>query len=329
MTDDRSLERAARSWIEVGPTQAPPRAVEAALLRIETTPQERVLRVPWRFSTMSMPARVAVAAVLGVLLVGGAFYLVNRPDQPSVGVPSLSPGDTPSPSKSPAPNPSPMTLIEGAEIRPLQPGRYVSTPFSEPGSDWCFQTVQPFPSIDPSGCTDTKPDDSIRITFAVPAGWARVGSGVWPEVETSLSPGGAGLSFGRGAWLHADPCITDEEAQKDGAPPDIEVGPTVDDFANAIADHPLLDATTPRETSLGGYTGKYLDLHLPADLRGCAAYFPWEPGIYAQGPSSRWHLWILDVDGVRVVVQTADYAGTSAQHLAELQAIVDSIQIEP
>ena len=49
MTDDRSLERAARSWIEAGPTRAPDRAVEAALLRIQTTPQERDLRVPWRF----------------------------------------------------------------------------------------------------------------------------------------------------------------------------------------------------------------------------------------------------------------------------------------
>ena len=33
MTDDRSLERAARSWLESGPTQAPERAVEAASLR--------------------------------------------------------------------------------------------------------------------------------------------------------------------------------------------------------------------------------------------------------------------------------------------------------
>jgi hypothetical protein len=53
------------------------------------------------------------------------------------------------------------------------------------------------------------------------------------------------------------------------------------------------------------------------------------PAIYAQGPSHRWHLWILDVDGIRVVVQTADFAGTSAGDRAELQAIVDSIQIEP
>ena len=37
MTDDRSLERAARSWLEAGPTQAPDRAVEAALLPINTT----------------------------------------------------------------------------------------------------------------------------------------------------------------------------------------------------------------------------------------------------------------------------------------------------
>ncbi len=67
MTDDRSLERAARSWLETGPTQAPDRAVEAALLRIETTPQERDLRIPWRLPKMSTPARVAAAAVIGVL----------------------------------------------------------------------------------------------------------------------------------------------------------------------------------------------------------------------------------------------------------------------
>ena len=220
-----------------------------------------------------------------------------------------------------------MTLIEGPEIRPLVPGRYVSFPFSEPGSDWCFDAAPPFPSPDLSGCTDTKPDDSIGITFDVPAGWARVGTGVWPETETSLSPGGAGLSFERGAWLHADPCLTDERVAKDGAPPDIEVGPTVDDFANAIADHPVLDATTPVDVSLGGYSGKYLDLQLPADPTGCDAFWPWEPGIYQQGPSERRHLWILDVDGVRVVVESHDYATTSAQRRTELQAIVDSIQI--
>jgi hypothetical protein len=51
--------------------------------------------------------------------------------------------------------------------------------------------------------------------------------------------------------------------------------------------------------------------------------------VYAQGPSHRWHLWILDVEGFRVVIQSMDYASTTPQHRDELQAIVDSITIDP
>ena len=94
MNDDRSLERAARSWIEEGPTQAPDRAVEAALLRIESTPQERDLRIPWRFPSMTTPARLAVAAAVGVLLAGGAIYYFGGPNQPAVGGPGPSPSAT-------------------------------------------------------------------------------------------------------------------------------------------------------------------------------------------------------------------------------------------
>lgn len=87
MTDDRSIERAARSWLEAGPTQAPERVVEATLLRIETTPQERDLRIPWRLPKMTTPARVAAAAIIGVLAIAGAF-LVESPRPASVGVPA-------------------------------------------------------------------------------------------------------------------------------------------------------------------------------------------------------------------------------------------------
>jgi len=325
MTDDRSLERAARSFIEAGPTLAPERAVEAALLRIETTSQERSLRVPWRI-TMSNPARVAAAAVIGVLAVGGALFLFGRAGQPNVGGPSESPSPSASPTSSvlasiaaaTSPSMVPPTAIPDG---PLAAGSYVTTPFHLEGFTACMIPPQP-------GCSESE-DDSIRVTLTVPDGWAGFGYGVWLPEEENSAPAGAAMGFSRGGWLYSDPCLT-PSMRAAGVKPDVAVGPSVDDFANALADHPLLDATDPVPVTLGGYTGKYVDLHLPEDLTGCETdYRPWDPAIYAQGPGHRWQLWILDVDGVRVVAAAMDYAGTSAQDKAELEAIVQSIQIEP
>lgn len=107
MTDERTLERAARSWIEAGPTRAPDRAVEAALLRIQTTPQERDLRVPWRFTLMHPLARLAGAVIAGVLVVGG-LVLLARPGS-NIGT-QTPPPSLPSPSPSPVPSSGPPTL---------------------------------------------------------------------------------------------------------------------------------------------------------------------------------------------------------------------------
>jgi Tol biopolymer transport system component len=113
MTDDRSLERAARSWIEAGPSRAPDHVVEAALLSIQTTSQERGLRAPWRPDTMPTIARVAAAAAIGVLVVGGAFLFLQRPGQPSVGVsPSSSPSSAPTGSPAAAMPPFGLALID-------------------------------------------------------------------------------------------------------------------------------------------------------------------------------------------------------------------------
>jgi hypothetical protein len=176
----------------------------------------------------------------------------------------------------------------------------------------------------PPPCPEATTDDTIRFTFTVPDGWAGAPfQSLWLSLEENSAPDGAGMIFLRGGWLHSDPCRTDLSAM------DIPVEPTVDEFAIALAEHPLLDVTAPVDVTLGGFSGKYVDLQVPSDISACDAYFPWEPGIYAQGPSHRWHLWILDVDGIRVVVQTTDYPATLPQRQGELQAIADSIEITP
>lgn len=184
---------------------------------------------------------------------------------------------------------SPRTLSNGG----LPAGAYVATPFAEEAT---ICTPSQSECIDPVGA------DSIRFTFTVPDGyhWAGLDEGIW--LASNTPPNGAALFFNLGGWLYSDPCRSPDDTSAD-----IPVGLTVDDFANALADHPLLEVTTPVDVTLDGYSGKYLDLQVPSDITGCAAYRAWEFWLYAQGPSHRWHLWIIDVDGVRLVVETMDY----------------------
>ncbi|HEV8282317.1 MAG TPA: hypothetical protein VGQ02_10680 [Candidatus Limnocylindrales bacterium] len=308
MSTDREVTRIVRSWLEEGVTALPDRVLDDVLDQLPTTPQRRAWWPARRFRQMNIPIRVAVAVAAVVVVAVAGIYVLPRTG--GVGGPSPSPTPTPSP----APSASPMALRHDA----LPAGTYLVNPSSDP--TW---TACPQPTT--LGCSDPDAADTIRFTMTVPEGWAGVGySAIWLASEQAAPPGGASVGFHRGNWLHSDPC------RPDAALPATKVGPTVDDFANALADHPLLEVTTPVDVVLAGYSGKYVDLQVPSDISGCpTSYFPWEPGIYAQGPSQRWHLWILDVNGVRVVVQSTDYAGTSPQRRAELQAIVNSIRIEP
>jgi hypothetical protein len=113
MTDDRSLERAARAWLELGPTQAPEQAVEAALRRIVSTPQERAWPLSprgWHLGRF-VPVTVAILAVVAVVL-GGTLLLQARPE--------LGPIAHPTPSASPSASPSPVSPSPtGVAVPPL------------------------------------------------------------------------------------------------------------------------------------------------------------------------------------------------------------------
>ncbi len=306
MSSDRDVTRIVRSWLEEGATALPDRVLDAVLDQIPATSQRRPLWPTRRFQEMNNALKLAIAAAAVVVVAVVGVNLLPRQGGIGGPGPSQTPRPSPSPTASPAPTASPtpggsfVVLPDG----PLSAGTYTVAPF------WHGET---------SGST-------IRFTYTVPDGWAGIaGSDVVLASGGNHLPGGAGLGGNLGGALYSDPCLT---AQNDRGP-DIPIGPTVDDFATALVEHPTLDVTTPVNVTLAGYSGKYMDLQVPTDIAACTnSYLPWEPNIYAQDPGHQWHLWILDVAGARVVVQSTDYAGTSPTRRAELQAMVDTIRIE-
>ena len=73
-------------------------------------------------------------------------------------------------------------------------------------------------------------------------------------------------------------------------------------------------------------SGRYFTLQGPADLSKCEEWRPWDPGFYAQGPSNIWEVWVLDVDGHRVLIVADYFPGTSESTIAQLKQMVKSIR---
>lgn len=103
MNDDYAFEQATREWLEDGPDRTPAATIDAVLLAVRTTPQERDLRIPWRTVTISRSLRL-VAAITVIVVTGVAAFNLFGPTPGVGGTSSPSPAVTPS---APAPTPSP------------------------------------------------------------------------------------------------------------------------------------------------------------------------------------------------------------------------------
>ena len=314
-TEHDPRTRTVVSWLREDGHENAERVLLSAMNEIDHTRQRRSMWPAWRFSDMNAFAKLiaATGAVVVVAVVG--FTLIPRGGSGTGPPPSPTPSMSPSPSPSPAPSPAPSP-----------------SPSPSPAPSIASRVLAPFAGLDalgmcsdvgpgPSTCVEDPRDDSI--TFTAPPTWQQYGAvGMW--IDGNAPPGGASVFFYRGNSLFGDPCL-----KADNEAPTIAVGPTIDDLVSALVDHPSLDVTSPVDVTLAGYRGKYVDLTVPDDISTCLRYQPIADHIFAQGPSHRWHMWVLDVDGVRVVVETNDYPGTSAQRLAEEQAIIDSLEITP
>ena len=175
--------------------------------------------------------------------------------------------------------------------------------------------------------------DRYRITLTVPAGWEGWAFGVLPTREGPGPPAGRGI----GLWIvdniYADPCRWDRGLLE--PPP----GPSADALAAALKAQWGRYATPPTTGDLNGTPVIEMDLTVPPDIRlsDCArergnAYFLYWPqrgggGRYAQGPGQREHLWILELEGARLVVGASYFPETPASGREELWDIAASVQV--
>jgi hypothetical protein len=139
MNDDRAFERATRDWLESGSDRTSAATIDAVLLAIRTTPQERDLRIPWRSRNMSnLPRLAGIAAVVVLAVV--AVNLFGRGLGPAAnGTPSPEASRTPEPSATSLASPTTLasTAAPSAAALPgskfsgaLAAGTYHSTRFS-------------------------------------------------------------------------------------------------------------------------------------------------------------------------------------------------------
>ncbi len=211
-------------------------------------------------------------------------------------VPGGGPGGpiaTPMPTPTMTPTPTPASFGSHA-LGALEPGTYV------------LEFVQPF-----------------RITFTVPAGWEKLvaPATIWAEPASD-----ARLGFMTVDNVFIDPC------EPAGGLLDPPVGPTVDDLATALGSVPGLQASAPTDVTLAGFAGKRIDLSVIGAEGPCpgadTALLRGTVDAPAPGVGDDHRLWILDVDGTRLVMTQVARAAATAADRTELQAIVDSIEIE-
>jgi hypothetical protein len=242
----------------------------------------------WRSPVMNTSAKYALGAAAAVLVAIIGFSVLSGTN-----------GNFGSPDPTPSPSPTPVAALAGQPN--LVAGRY---------------------SIE-SGI-------SMRVSAAVPNDWSAVGSWGFRGPQGYEPPRGTGLRFYTVGNLLNNPSDVNDGLQ------DPPVGPTVDDLVEAIAAQSEWTSSTPTDTTIGGYPARHLRITVPdgaeLDPRNGGSFFLFQDEgsgqIWGLAAGQMFDVYVVDVEGERLVLDAFHYPGTSEADFAELQAVVDSIRID-
>jgi hypothetical protein len=301
MTAPHDLDRQLDAFLQDGPSELPDPSFDAVRDHIEVT-RQRVVVGPWRVPDMNklVPIGVGAAALVVVAVVGAQL----------LGVPAPGGAGAPPPA---TPSPSPVSSV--------------AAPLPSEGSVFVLST-------ETSPLTNGVPS---TVTIAAPGWEGEPGSGI---LINGVDPDGAGLI---GPWheplyIYGDPCRW--STTRPEAP-----ATTVESVVTALTAQASREATTPVDVTLDGYTGRMLTLHVPDNLESSQGssfsdcdegkFGSWstsaerDPGRYHQFPGQIDEVWVVDIDGQAAVFDGSYAAGTPAETVAEMRAIIESIDFQP
>jgi len=308
MTAHRDPDRLIHAFLMEGQTELPDQVYDAVRDRIETTRQRAVIG-SWRTPDVNRYLKIGLAAAAVLVIAVVAFNLLPGSPAPG-GEPSATPSASAEPSE--------------------------AAPSAEP-------------SVDPVGSTVVWLDGSdggLPVTITVPGpGWDPTLNFFAIEKNAGSAPpdGAAILAFtNRQAWsVPGDACHSESTL------PDTPSA-TVDELVAALSAQASRDASAPVDITVDGHAGKSITLHVPGDIAYSADEFTdcdygqfctfVDPEMSgqgadacarsAQGPGQIDELWIVEVDGMAVIIDAAYYEGTPDGDVEEMRAIVDSITFE-
>jgi hypothetical protein len=144
------------------------------------------------------------------------------------------------------------------------------------------------------------------------------------------SDGGQGLSTWAVGNVFANPCHSNNTLL------DPPIDSSVEGLVAGLASQKGHPATTPTDVEVDGYAGTYMEMTVPAGIQvaDCdhGEYRTWaDPteGERSLEAGQRDLLWIVDVDGDRLVIDAALGPKTTEQDRADRIRMVRSIQIDP
>jgi hypothetical protein len=144
------------------------------------------------------------------------------------------------------------------------------------------------------------------------------------------SDGGQGISTWAVGNVFANPCHSIDTLL------DPPIGSSVDALVAGLASQKGHPATTPTDVEVDGYAGKYIEMTVPAgiDVADCdhGEFRTWaspEGGTRFLEAGQRDLLWIVNVDGDRLVIDAALGPQTTEEDRTDRIHMVRSMQIDP